>query len=178
MALAKLETAQCILIAHMNLAGEPCRVAIVGLLLLTTITGLSGGHLSWLIESPARSLDNAQFMDAWKTYLHCRSSTVPDEIRSDLYRLKRVEHPATVTDQVFVLLPDAIRSLMTALPSRLAVDPNAMVVACELHGGHVAQSAGQSELNVESVTPVVTAQKGPAFAHYAVEGGRRLSGME
>ena len=178
MGLANLESGHFTLIADVRLAGERSRVGVVGVLMLMLITGLSGCNLSLPFERPIPSLDNVQFMDAWKTYLHCRSSTVPDEIRSDLHWLKRVEQKITVPDQVSALLPDAIRSLMTALPSRLAVDPKAMVVACELHDGHVAQSAGQAELTVESVTLVVTAQKGAASTHHAGEAGRRLNGME
>jgi hypothetical protein len=178
MAVANLETDQFTRIAHVSLAGGRCRAVTVGLLLFTSIAGLSGCHLLWPFEGPGPSLDNVQFMDAWKTYLHCRSSTEPDEIHSDLHRLKRVEHAVTVPDQVSVLLPDAIRSLMTALPSRLAVDPKAMVVACELHGGHVAQSGGQPESGVEPGIPVVTAQRERVSAHYAGEAGRRLNGME
>lgn len=178
MASASLESGQCTLIAYVPLAGERCRAGVVGVLVFTIITGLSGCNLSLPFETPIPSLDNVQFMDAWKTYLHCRSSTVPAEILSDLHWLKRVEHRVTVPDQVSVLLPDAIQFLITALPSRLAVDPKAMVVACELHDGHVAQSAAQAELSVESVTLVVTAGKERASAHYAVEAGRRLNGME
>lgn len=178
MGLVNLESGHFTLIADVCLAGERCRVGVVGVLVLTLITGLSGCNASLPFETPIPSLDNAQFMDAWKTYLHCRSSTVPDEIRSDLHRLKRVEQKITVPDQVSALLPDTIRSLMTALPSRLAVDPKAMVVACELHDGHVAQSARQAELTVESVTLVVAARKEAASTHHAGEVDRRLHGME
>ncbi|MGA6826149.1 hypothetical protein ACO9S2_00925 [Nitrospira sp. NS4] len=119
-------------------------------------------------------------MAAWKTYLHCRSSREPDEIHSDLHRLKRVAHAVITQDQAFVLLPAAVRSLIAALPSRLAVDPEAMVVACALHGNHVAQAAGQPELSMELFTTVVAAQKGAASTptSYAVEVSRRLSDME
>lgn len=178
MGLANLEPDHFTLIAYVRLAGERCRAGVVGVLVFTIVTALNGCNVSLPFETPIPSLDNVQFMDAWKTYLHCRSSTVPDEIRSDLHWLKRVEHRETVPDQVTALLPDAIRSLMTALPSRLAVDPKAMVVSCELHDGHVAQSAAQAELTVESVTLVVTAQKGAASTHHADEAGRRLNGIE
>ena len=178
MASANQETDHFTVIGHAGLVGERCRAGVVGFLLLTGITGLSGCHFSWPFERPAPSLDDAQFMAAWKTYLHCRSSTEPDEIHSDLRQLKRVAHAVTIQDQASVLLPVAIQSLLAALPSRLAVDPEAMVVACALHGGHVAQAAGQPELSVELFTTVVAAQKDAASTPYAVEAGRRLNGME
>jgi hypothetical protein len=149
-------------ITDTSLTGERCRAGVVGLLLLMSIVPLSGCHISWPFEQPAPPLDNAQFMAAWKTYLHCRSSTEPDEIRADLYRLKHVALTVTVHGQVPDVLPAAIRSLVAALPSRLAVDPDAMAVACARHGGHVAQSAGLTERSVELFPAVVAEQKGAA----------------
>lgn len=67
-----------------------------------------------------------------------------------------------------------MRSLIATLPSRVAVDPQAMAAACALHGGHVAQTAGQPDLSVELLTDVVTAQEGSAYAYQAVQAGLRL----
>ncbi|HLZ33352.1 MAG TPA: hypothetical protein VKP13_04990 [Nitrospira sp.] len=149
-------------IAEAGQTRERCQAGLTWLLLLTSIVGLGGCHISWPFEHPAPPLNNAQFMAAWKTYLHCRSSIEPDEIRSDLHRLKRVTHTVTVHNQVSDVLPAAIRFLIAAPPSRLAVDPDAMVVACARHGSHVAQSAGQPELSVEVFPAVVAEQKGAA----------------
>ncbi|MEK6804086.1 MAG: hypothetical protein AABZ34_15690 [Nitrospirota bacterium] len=120
-------------------------------------------------------------MDTWKTYLHCRSSTEPDEIRADLQRLNRVTSSHAVSLQnhsSVLLLPAAMRSLIAALPSRVAVDPHAMSVACALHGGEVAQAAGQPGLSVALLTAVVAAQQGAVNAYYAVEAHQRLKRME
>lgn len=59
-------------------------------LALLSLVGLSGCHFSRPSDRPASFLDNAQFMEAWKTYLHCGSSTEPAEIRVDLQRLNQV----------------------------------------------------------------------------------------
>jgi hypothetical protein len=114
----------------------------------------------------------------WKTYLHCRSNTEPDEIHADLHRLNHVAHMVSVQNQASVFLPVAIRSLIAAPPSRLAVDPKTMAVACALHSGHVAQSAGQLQLAVELFTAVVAAQEGGAPVYYVGEASRMLEYLE
>jgi hypothetical protein len=156
------------------------RAGALGLALLSLV-GLNGCHFSRPSDGPASFLDNAQFMEAWKTYLHCRSSTEPDEIRADLQRLNRATNSHAVSLQnhsSVLLLPAAMRSLIATLPSRVAVDPHAMAAACALHGGHVAQTAGQPELSVELLTEVVTAHEGSAYGYYAVQAGHRLKRIE
>lgn len=118
-------------------------------------------------------------MDTWKTYLHCRSSLDPEEIRSDLQQLTHVAQAVSRRNHASVrLLPAAVRTLIATLPSRLAVDPHAMSVACALHGGEVAKSAGLPGLSVVLLTAVVAAQLGAVDASYAVEARHRLEGVE
>jgi hypothetical protein len=108
--------------------------------------------------SPQRQVSahhQEQFMDAWKTYLHCRASDQPDEIRSDVYQLKDLAKKLTSPNQAPRVLPSRIRSLFAPLPSRLAADPREMVVACALHGGQVAESAGRSDVSRELFNSVV-----------------------
>lgn len=159
--------------------GSASRAGTVGLLLLMSVVGLSGCHISWPFDRPASLLDSAQFMDTWKTYLHCRSSLEPEEIQADLQQLNRVAQALSMPNHASVLLlPTVVRTLIAALPSRLTVDPHAMSVACALHGGDVAQAAGQPGLSVALLTAVVAAQQGAANAYYAVEAHHRLKGME
>ena len=162
-----------------EICGSLLRTGGVRLVLLTSLVGLSGCHIMWSFDRPASFLDNAQFQDTWKTYLHCRSSVEPEEIRADLQPLNRVAHAVSMPNHpsVFVL-PAAVRTLIATLPSRLAVDPHAMSVACALHGGDVAQAAGQPGLSVALLTAVVAAQQGAVNAYYAVETHQRLKGME
>jgi hypothetical protein len=53
-----------------------------------------------------------------------------------------------------------------------------MVAACALHGGHVAQSAGQPDFSEELLNRVAETQHEPASAYYAVEASRRLKRMK
>lgn len=155
------------------------RAGAARLVLLISLVGLTGCHTTWPFDRPASFLDSAQFIDTWKTYLHCRSSVEPEEIRADLQQLNRVAHAVSMPNHPSVLvLPAAVRTLIATLPSRLAVDPHAMSVACALHGGDVAQAAGQPGLSVALLTAVVVAQQGAVNAYYAVEAHQRLKRME
>ena len=111
-------------------------------------------------------------METWNTYLHCRASAEPDEIRADLQRLNIVSsrHAESLHNHSSILLlPVAMRSLVATPLSRVAVDPHAMAAACGLHGGHVAQAAGQPLVSEELLTDVVEADEGSASAYYTVQ---------
>lgn len=155
------------------------RAGAVWLVLLISIVGLSGCHITWPFDRPAAFLDSAQFMDTWKTYLHCRSSVEPEEIRADLRQLNRVAQAVSMPNHPSILvLPAAVRTLIATLPSRLAVDPDAMSVACALHGGAVAQAAGQPGLSVVLLTAVAAAKQGGANDYSVVEVHQKLKGMD
>lgn len=158
--------------------GMRYRAGVLGLLLLMNSAGLSGCNVPWLLAGSAPLLDHSRFISAWSTYAHCRSSSEPDEIRADLRQLTDLAEAEAMQHHAPRLLPAAIRSLMATLPSRLAVDPQSMVAACALHGGHVAQWAGRSDLSEELFGSVAGTQHEPGAAYYAVEAGRRLTHMK
>lgn len=148
---------------------------VFGLIVFMSVVDLYGCHTSWFVDASEPVVDNTRFMDTWETYRHCSASSEPDEIRSDLQELNSVAQVVIVQSEPSVHLPAAIRSWMDALPSRLAVDPKAMAVACALHGARVAQLAGQSELSVELFTAAGAAQEGSSYVRYAVGANRSLN---
>lgn len=155
------------------------RVGTVRLILLMGIVGLSGCQISWPFDRPVSFLDSTQFMDTWKTYLHCRASMEPEEIRADLQHLNRIAEAVSIPNHTSIrLLPAAVRTRIATLPSRFAVDPHAMAAACALHGGEVAKAAGEPGLSVALFTAVVAIGREDVTAHYAVEAYRRLKGLE
>lgn len=157
---------------------QGCRPMLAGILLLLSIGGLQGCHMSASVDGSAPLLSNAHFMNAWKAYLHCRSSAEPDEIHSDLQQLSHLAQDEVGRRAVSPLVPATLKFLFAAPLSRLAVDPQAMATACALHGGHVAQSAGRPELTVELFTAVLAAQRGASYAYYAAEVRRKFHRME
>src|SRR5262245_19447717 len=98
---------------------------------------------------------NASFMDAWHTYEHCLSSKEPEAIVSDLHALNRFADslPGKGYTRPLGILPYSL----PPLPSRLAVDPTAMVTACANHGTNVALSLEQLEGSVELLITAVAA---------------------
>ena len=104
---------------------------------------------------------NSSFMEAWHAYSHCLSSKEPDAIVSDLHALNRFADRAFSNNKTrtFGVLPYSL----PPLPSRLAVDPAAMVSACADHGAEVAlsleQPRGSAELLITSVEAQFNFQK-------------------
>ena len=157
-----------------NVGGDRRRLnGLIGPLLFMSVVELSGCHTQWLVDASDPIVDNTRFMNTWETYRHCRSSSEPDEIRTDLQELNTVVQIVTQQNQPSVHFPAAIRSWMDALPSRLAVDPNAMAAACAMHGARVAQSAGRPGLSAELFTAAGSAQEGSSFVRY-VDGANRI----
>lgn len=138
---------------------------------MTGFMGLSGCHGSWPF-SEADLLNNSQFMEGWNIYLHCRSSAEPDDIRMDVEQLSRMAYTVATQNRRSAFLPAAMRGLVMTPPSRLAVDPHAMMVACAQHGGEVAQIVGQPELAVELYTVVLAALREGVYAYYPRDVGR------
>jgi hypothetical protein len=80
----------------------------------------------------------------WKTYEHCRLSDDAGEILSDVEKLKYMAHLVQIRRQASSMPSAAMRPFLSPLPSRLAVDPDAMTQACALHGSEVARTAGDT----------------------------------
>jgi hypothetical protein len=96
------------------------------------------------------------FMDAWHSYSHCLSSKDPEAIVSDLRALTQFSDSVSTisTPRIFRVLPYSL----APLPSRLAVDPIAMVSACADHGAQVARSLEQPRGSAELLITAVEAQ--------------------
>lgn len=144
----------------------------IGFLCLMSILGLSGCHISWPFAPPASLIDNARFMEMWKTYQHCRASADLGEIWADFQQLNYAASQVAIEqNQDSTWLPVPIRSLMSSLPSRLAVDPYAMTMACVQHGNQAAQIAAASERQREVLT---AGPKREVVHHVFHYGGREL----
>jgi len=126
-------------------------------LFLMSTMGLTGCHTTG--SGPGPVVDNARFMNMWKTYQHCRASTEPNEIRADVEQLTHVAQTMERQKQASSFLPAARWPFLSPLPSRLAVNPCAMTVDCAVHGSEVAGKAGQQEMEREFLMMVVAAVK-------------------
>ena len=165
-----------------SLVAERCRSSFVNLLLLMglamSLGGMAGCQFLLPFDRSAPLLDHAHFMDVWHTYLHCRSSVEPDEIRIDLDQLHRVAQTIALRNQVSPLGPAGIRPLIAAPLIRLAVDPHEMVLSCALHGSRVAQSAGRPEVAVELFRTVLASEGAADSASLAPAIARKVRYLE
>ncbi len=157
---------------------ERWQVKVVGLLLLMTTVGVGGCSRMWSLDGPATSVSHAEFTSLWKTYAHCRSGSDPDEMRADAEHLDRAVRAITRKAQAPPLLPHVIQTLISEPPSRLAVDPKAMAMACALYAGQTAQSLGRLEVAADMFNSIVTAQAQPAYDQYVIQASRGLEQLE
>lgn len=154
------------------------KLGTVGCLFVTGLMGLSGCHGSWPLAGSPALLSNNQFMEGWTTYLHCRSSEEPDDIRRDVQQLSRIAYTVATQSRPSAFLPASMRALVMNPPSRLAVDPHAMMVACAQHGGAVAEVVGRPELAVELFTVVLAALREGVYAYHPMDIGRAFINRE
>ncbi len=154
------------------------RLGTVGLLCGTILIGFSACHGSWPFTGSTVLLNNSQFMEGWATYLHCRSSEEPDDIRSDVQQLTRIAYAVATQSRQSDFLPVSMRALVMTPPIRLAVDPHAMMVACAQHGGEMAQRVGRPELAVELFSVVLAALRERVSVYRPIDIGRAFSNRD
>lgn len=143
-------------------------------LYLLMVLGLAGCQTTWSFDRPTAAIDHVQFMHLWKTYTHCRSSSDSEEIRLDAQHLDQAARAVKLKSRSSNLLPVAMQDLISELPSRLAVDPQAMALDCALYGGQVARSVGRPRLAVELFNVVLAKQADATYGSYVVEARRGL----
>lgn len=146
------------------------QVKLIGLgLVVTTLAGCANS-----LDGQSTSAGNVEFMTLWKTYSHCRSSSDPNEMRADAERLRRAvqTQPSTIHPKFLGM------EAGTALPSRLTVDPQAMVMACSLHAGQTAQSLGRRAIALEMFNMIITTNPEPKYAYYVGEASRGLEQLD
>jgi hypothetical protein len=136
------------------------RLAVGVATISTTFIVLTGCAMTPREDSNGLNHDSS-FMEAWHAYSHCLSSKEPGAIVSDLHALNRFADTAFSNNKTrtFGVLPYSL----PPLPSRLAVDPAAMVSACADHGAEIAlsleQPRGSAELLITSVEAQTHFQK-------------------
>lgn len=104
-----------------------------------TLSGCQGLHL----QDQQAGHRESVFNHLWGVFTHCRANSDPETSRQDAHRLSRAPR---MDQSPPVLLPHALRRLVSRPPLRLSVDPRAMAASCALHAGQTALAAGQNEL--------------------------------
>jgi hypothetical protein len=118
------------------------------------------------------------FVNMWKHYVHCQSSTNVDQIWQDAQQLNKTVRLMAQAARTAQLLPDTIEQMMAEPPPRLAVDPKAMAVACTLLAGQAAQNAGRARFAAELFGLVLSNFTQPRYAYYQTQAQMGLDQIE
>ena len=127
--------------------------------------------------SKSAALDDTSFMGMWSTYRHCETISDLDTMRLDARKLDVVARQPVIGMGHDVLLPQVMKRWVSEPANRLAVDPKAMALACSLHTGQSALSAGQYEIADEMFQVVLMYPEGmyPYYVQQAREGLAQLN---
>lgn len=128
-------------------------VLLVGLLGTAAFTsGCTTGPSPQLLE-----LKNSGFMSLWNTYADCKSTSDLDQATSDLTLLRSASQEL---NEGFILpLPAQLERLVANPTNRVAVDVEAMAVACALHTGELALNQGQTDIARDLLVSVIKLHK-------------------
>lgn len=148
-------------------------IALLRLCLLSMV--MLGGCHSLNLSVDTTVLSDVTFGDLWRAYSHCRSSADPDEMRQDLLRLSGFVHSMSETMNSSSFLP---QGLIEEPPSRLAVDPRVMAIACALHAGQAAKADGRPHMAAELFGFVLSNDREPRYAYYVGEARVGLAQMQ
>jgi hypothetical protein len=144
---------------------------------LSAVLMLTGGCQTTSPISKSAALDDTSFMGMWTTYRHCETISDLDTMRLDARKLDVVARQPVIGMGHDVLLPQVMKRWVSEPANRLAVDPKAMAVACSLHTGQSALSAGHYELADEMFQAVLTYPEGmyPYYIQQARQGLAQLN---
>jgi hypothetical protein len=115
-------------------------------------------------------------MDMWGTYTDCARSEDPDAMRVDAQRLSlAVGMMDAAADPI---PPESEEPVPLILTDRLSVDPAAMVVACALRAGQIAQGRGRLYLARDMFRMIVTDFPQPRYRYYVAQAREGLERID
>src|SRR5262245_9843722 len=114
-------------------------------------------------------VDNARFMDLWKTYSHCQAGSDIEGLKSDVVTLAGAANANDAPAQEsFVLpLPKKLEQYVSRPTARVAVDVKAMAAACSIRTGQVALESGHLDLAKNLFKDVVAQSQSEDYSYYS-----------
>ena len=147
------------------------RLLLVGI--LVSVAGFQAGQ-----PVQAAATDNGSFMSLWGTYSHCQAITGVDQLREDALTLTHAAD-GSLTQEGFVLpLPGKLEKFVSTPAARFAVDVNAMAAACSLRAASAALEAGQVDLAIDLLQPILRYQPQSEYAAYTLQAQTLLYRLE
>lgn len=146
-----------------------------GLLVLVSLVLLNSACQTWskLTSGPGSSAQPS-FVELWKVYTHCRSSTDPGTLLIDANQLNRMAmiHPEQLPGLLRPLWP-----LIQDQPIRLSVDPREMAADCTLRAGQAAAAAGWYDIAINLYQSMLPRYREEAYAYYRSQAESRLADL-
>lgn len=99
-------------------------------------------------------------------------------MREDMHHLNQALHRMNEAKNKPSFLPPSIQRLIEEPPSRLAVDPGAMVMACALRAGQAAQAEGRIEMAAEIFRVVLSKDREHLYTYYVAQAKLGLAAMQ
>ena len=109
----------------------------------------------------------------WKTYVHCRESHDPYQMWADSRLLAESAHSIR-PQQPSRPLPDIVAQLVSELPSRLSVDPDAMAADCLLRAGQAARVRSRPKLAMAFFRLITGTYPADQYGYYVEQASRML----
>ena len=123
-------------------------------------------------------LDNQTFMSMWNTYQRCVSGDNLDQLRADLKVLANSPQSRRSHSDFTVPLPDMIMRHVSAQPTRVAADPQAMAAACSLRAAEVARQDGKNEVAVQLLNDLLRTHSSRDYAYYVQQAKATLQRIQ
>lgn len=144
--------------------------------LFALLTGCGMIDLSGKASVP--HFDNGRFMDLWHGYSQCQAESDAEKLYAESSRLSRAIQAHSQNAGFVLPLPEKIERWVAQPPTRLAVDMNAMAMACTLHAGLVAQQVGRNDMAREMFRAVLSYKDDPTYDYYRAQAKNGLGEVE
>ena len=149
----------------------------LGLLRLCLILLTLAGCQSFAPFADRRLLEEQTFQHLWSLYSHCRSSVDPEEMREDLQHLGQAARRLRELNRA-PFLPEAFAYRVEGPPSRLSVNPEAMMAACAIRAGQETQMTGRTDIATELYGFVLSGSWKSLSSYYAEQARSGLALLE
>jgi hypothetical protein len=123
-------------------------------------------------------MDNAGFMDLWKTYSHCQASSDIDGVSNDVVTLARAANDALAQESFILPLPKRLEQFVSHPTTRFAVDLKAMAAACSIRAGQLALDAGHLDLAKDLFKAVLADSQAEDYRYYSSQAQVLLAELE
>jgi hypothetical protein len=135
--------------------------------------GCQTGH-----STKMAAMENASFMDLWKTYSHCQSEYDVDGLRSDAGRLATAINTARSNESFVLPLPRNLERFVSNPTSRYAVDVKAMAAACSIRAAHLAADAGNFDMAKDLLKTALSQSQSEGYEYYSTQAKILLADLE